>query len=274
VQPQEPANPTPAAVTDAVEAEPRSTEAQESQPQPSLWNRLFGGSKKEAKAGDAPANEDAAEATDESSTLTLSKTELDRRVQAETDRREAKRQREEADRKARELRESAEREARERQELIERKLTPGADEYDPYEGAEERARLKAENDAAEKFTGLFQTVSQQHDANTLDVLVAALPENERERIFKIDGAGVGLEGRRLIVDEGLKALQRHWKAEGQREAEQKLREDPIFRKRVFTEHRDQVDEPELVVGTGGSTRGDPFMDQIFSDYRAAKGRRS
>lgn len=267
MQPLEP-QATAAASADAVQAEPRSTEAVES-PQtdkPSFWNRLFGGSKTESKASDSEAEGDAGSAADASSsdqqTLTLTQAELDRRVQAETDRRAAKAQRE-----------ASEKAERDRREAIERKLDPASPEYDPYAGTEEQAQIKAAESTAQQFTGLLHDVGKQHDSATLDVLVGALPESERERIFKLEGAGVGLDGRKLIVSEGLKALEKHWKAQGAKEAEAKLKGDPIFRKRVFTEHRGDVEEPELVVGTPTRNGGD-FMDNIFRDYRAAKGRRS
>jgi hypothetical protein len=254
---------TDAAAVDAVAAEPVSTEASIT-PQPNFWRRLFGkhpGQPAESKADADGASEEPA-TPQEPSTFTLTREELDRRIQAETDRREAKRQREDA-----------ERAERERREAIQRKLTPGSPEYDPYAGAEEQDRLRQEEQTAEQFTSFLGDIGKQHDAVTLDVITAAVPKPELERIMKLEGAGQGLDGRKLIASESLKALEKHWKAEGQRAAEQRLREDPIFRKRVFAEHRDQVDEPELLPANGAPRSGDAFMDQVFSDYRAAKGRR-
>src|SRR5205085_6767990 len=95
-------------------------------PKPNFWQQLFGrhpGQSDESKATADGASEEPA-TQQEPSTFTLTKAELDRRIQAETDRREAKR-----------LREDTERAERERREAIERKLTPGTPEYDPYAGA-------------------------------------------------------------------------------------------------------------------------------------------
>lgn len=258
-EPAEPGTPESVAA-DAVADEPRSTDAGESQPKgPSIWNRLFGGSKTEATAGDSKADGDAATDQQTPSTLTLTQAELDRRVQAETDRREAKRQRD-----------SLEKADQDRRAAVARKLDPAAPEFDPYAGAEEQAQIKAAEESAQQFTDLLQGVGKQHDSATLDVIVEALPEAERTRIFKLEGAGVGLDGRKLIVSEGLKALEKHWKQQGAQEAEAKLKGDPIFRKKVFTEHRGDVEEPELV--PGGTTRnGSDFMDMIQSDYQALKG---
>ncbi len=235
----------------AVSAEPTKA--------PDLFERIFGRRQSATSSASQTAAEPAAE--DAPSTITLTQEELDRRVQAETDRREAKRQRE-----------AAEQARRDRQASIERKLTPGTPEYAPYEGAEEQAALKAEQEAAEQFTAFLGDIGKQHDSVTLDIITAALPKPELERIMSLDGAGVGLDGRKLIVSEGLKVLEKHWKAEGQRAAEERLRKDPVFRKRVFAEHRDQVDEPELLPANGSGQGNDSFIGQLLGDYDVLKGR--
>lgn len=258
-----PSTPEPIVQGDDAVAEPRSTEVADEQPKTSLWNRIFGGSRKESQADVTTEDTDAAGAAAGSSkTIMLTAEELERRVQSETDRREAKRTRESVEQKRRDLETS-----------IEKRLDPTSAEYDPYAAAEERARLKAEDDSAQQLSSLLGDIGKQHDAVTLDVIVAALPEPERDRIFKIEGAGVGLDGRKLIVNEGLKALEKHWKTQGARDAERKLREDPVFRKRVFSEHRGDVDEPELVEANGSTRTGDPFMNRVFEDYHALKGHR-
>jgi hypothetical protein len=248
---------------DAAAAEPRSPEGEAPSPRASIFDRLFG-RKSERAETQAEPTEDAGNASGQPSAqpITLTSEELDRRVQAETDRREAKRQRE-----------AVEKAARDRQEAIERKLDPNAPDYDPYAGTEERDKLKREQESAERFTGFLGDIGRQHDAATLDVLTAAIPDKERERIMALQGAGVGLDGRKLIVAEGLKALEKHWKAQGARDAEAKLREDPTFRKRLFAEHRGDVDEPELLPANGSPASGDVFMEKILDDYHAAKGRR-
>lgn len=262
----QPEQPNPAAA-DAVESEVRSDEASE-QPTSSGWHNLFG-----LLPGKKPTTDQVAEgtSTDEQTgtqapstkTLTLSQEDLERRVQAETDRREAKRQKD-----------AVARQEQERLAAIDRKLDPTSPDFDPYAGAEERAAVQAAEKTNEQFVGLLQSVSQQHDSATLDVVMGALPKTEQDRILKLEGAGVGLEGRKLIVSEGLKALEKRWRAEGQRAAEAHLREDGIFRKQVFAEHRDEVEEPELLPANGASNRsGDPFINMILDDYDGMKGRR-
>lgn len=253
---------TPLASTDVVADESRSPDAEETKA-PSLFERIFKrGPQQKPEGASTEASADTADQTTPSK-ITLTTEELDRRVQAETDRREAKRQRD-----------AVEKAGRDRREAIERKLDPNSPEYDPYAGTEEQARLKAESASGEQFTSLLSDIGKQHDSATLDVLVEALPETERNRIFALDGAGIGLDGRKLIVSESLKALEKHWRQQGARDAEDRLRGNSAFRKQVFAEARDQVDEPELLPANGAAPRGDPFMSDVFKQYRAAKGRRS
>ena len=248
----------PVAVSDAAQTEQRSSEAKDTSP--NLWQRLFGAHPK-ASGESETSTQDASSAEQPSpKTLSIPEDELERRIQAETDRREAKRQKD-AIAKA----------EQERRQAVERKLDPSSPEYDPYAGTEERARLQAETQAQEGFQSLLANVGKHYDEATLDVVVQQVPPAERERIFKLEGAGVGLNGRKLIMAESLKALEKHWKSEGAREAESKLRESPIFRKKVFAEHRGTVEEPELLPAGSGNGKDD-FMENIFADYKRAKGR--
>lgn len=249
--------------TDVATAETSSADVAESTPESSPWNRLFGFLKGEKKAETSEASvEDAKPSEPVPSTITLTQDELDRKIQAETDRRETKRKKDDL-----------ERQERERREKAERQLDPNSPEYSPYDGSEEKARIEAEQKSAKEFTDFLGQIGKEHDIYTLDVVTSALPEKERERILKLPGAGQALEGRALIVRESLKALEKHWRAQGARDAEENLKEDPLFRKRVFTEHRDQVEEPELVIGTPANGKVD-FMQQLQSEYRQKRGRRS
>jgi hypothetical protein len=163
-----------------------------------------------------------------SNALTLTQEELDRRVQAETDRRLYKRE--------------LEAKAAERRKLR---------DEDPYAYADLDRQTEQAVQADSQITTLFASIGSEHDKHTLDPLVQALPEAERARILQLEGAGAGLQGRKLIVDESLKALEKHWKAEGAKDAETRLRKNPAFRKQVLAEGRGQRPEPEyLPSGTG------------------------
>lgn len=138
----------------------------------------------------------------------------------------------------------------------------------------DRARLRDENPEAyvqlekseEEATQLRQVqagqlmqllghVGRQHDAVSIDPIINALPAKERERILAMPEAGQGLPGRKLIVDEALKTYGRQEYERGYREAQTKLRKDPVFRKSVLAEQRGQYEEPELYPGSGGETNG-------------------
>jgi hypothetical protein len=89
--------------------------------------------------------------------------------------------------------------------------------------------------------------------------------------MKLEGAGTGLEGRKLVVGEALKALEKHWKAEGEREAEAKLRRNPAFRKQVLGESRGTAVEPELLPAFSGSAT-DRKVSDILRGYYGLGGR--
>lgn len=205
--------------TDASAPEPSSEPERQPSKAPSWWQQMFhrrGDQESGADGGDS--NKDSA-----SSVLQLSQEELDRRIQAETDRREAKRANEARARQRRELRDT-----------------------DPWQYAQQE---REEEKAVEGNTQLGQFVANvgtEHDRVSIDPIFYSLPQSEQERIKKMDGAGVGLQGRKLVVDESLKALEKHWRAEGAKDAEARLRRNQAFRKQVLAETRGQSVDPELL----------------------------
>jgi hypothetical protein len=234
MQPQDPSTVEPDADATA-SVEQVSEPAESTSASPPWWRRMWRG----RDEGSAPAQgEESAEQT-APSTVTLTEEEINRRVQAETDRREYKRQADARDAERKRLRDE-----------------------DPWAYAEQERQ--AEHAAVvdwqtQQFLG---TVGVEHDKYTLDPLVMQLPEDERKRILQIQGAGVGLDGRKLIVTEGLKALEKHWKAEGAKEAEARLRHNPAFRKQVLGEFRRGVAEPEFIAG-GPATAADRNLSDML-----------
>lgn len=175
------------------------------------------------------ASQEAAQSA-ESRVYTLSQEELDRRVQAETDRRESKR-------------------AQVAREAERKRLR----DEDPWAYAEQDRLSEQTAEADGQIGSLFANIGTQHDRYTLDPLIDVLPAAERDRILKIEGAGTGLDGRKLIVNESLKSLEKHWKAEGAKDAEAKLRRNSAFRKQLLAEIRTGVaPEPEFIPGGNGS----------------------
>ena len=142
--------------------------------------------------------------------LSLTQEELDRRVQAETDRREAKR--------------AAQQQAQQRKQLR---------DSDPWAYVEEERKAEQAAESNQSVASWFQGLSSEHDRVAIDPLIETLPQAERERILKMEGAGQGLKGRKLVVTEAMKSLEKHWKAEGEKQAERKLRSNPAFRKQIL-----------------------------------------
>jgi hypothetical protein len=201
------------------------------------------------RRGDAEESErepaEAEKSEEASSKLVLTETELERRIQAETDRREYKRQAEARAKQKRELRDK-----------------------DPWAYAEQERKDEELATGTNHQQQFIQMLGAEHDKASLDPLVEVLPAAERERIFAIEGAGRGLEGRRLVVKESLKALEKHWKAEGAKDAEAKLRRNPAFRKQVLSESRGSVQEPELLPSVGGASEADKTVSALLrSHYR-------
>ncbi len=230
MQPEQPNTPsTDVQAPDAAPVETSSDERSEGS-SPSWWQRLFNrdpGPEASSDSGDSKATETA------SKPLSLTAEELERRIQAETDRREAKRQAE--------ARKQARKELRDKDPFA----------YAELERTEEES---ATRDAG--VTDFFANVGKSHDRVSIDPIVEALPKGEIDRIMKLEGAGIGLDGRKLVVSEALKALEKHWRAEGQREAEARLRRNPAFRKQVLNEGRATATEPDLLPGAASDSGRD------------------
>jgi len=212
--------------TSDAEAPAADSQPSEAQPSKSWWDRLFG------RTDQPESSAEAADQTTESTaspTLTLTQEELDRRIQAETDRREAKRASDTRRQQKRELRDK-----------------------DPFAYAEEDRREEQAQLATGQLEQFVTSVGTEHDRVSIDPVVEVLPKEERERILALEGAGRGLDGRRLVVTEALKALEKHWRAEGAKDAETRLRRNPAFRKQVLSETRGSTVEPELLPAAGAS----------------------
>ena len=239
----QPTQPEPSSVEPSPDVQAPAEAGSETQRAPasqSFLQRLFRG-----RGSQDAETQDQAE-TAERPEITLTQQELDRRVQAETDRRESRRI------------ESAR--AAERRRLR---------DEDPWAYAEQDRQAETVHQTDAQVTALYAQISATHDRYALDPLVQALPPEEAKRILAMQGAGTGLDGRKLIVEEGLKSLQKHWKEEGQKEAEQKLRRNPAFRKQVLGEFRRGSVEPEYI-GSGAPSAADKDMSNILRQQIQAR----
>ena len=239
----QPTQPEPSSVEPSPDVQASAEAGSESQRAPASQNflqRLFRG--RGSQDGEAQDQAESAERP----AITLTQGELDRRVQAETDRRESKRI---------EAARAAER----------RRLR----DEDPWAYAEQDRQAEQVGQTDQQVTTLFAQIGAQHDRYALDPLVQSLPPAEARRILAMQGAGVGLDGRKLIVEEGLKALEKHWKEEGQKEAEQRLRRNPAFRKQVLGEFRRGAAEPEYI-SSGAPSAADKDMSNILRDQIRAR----
>jgi hypothetical protein len=210
------------------------------------WSRFLHtrGHHTAAPQDDSPATEQNGEhsiaQTSGPRSVTLTEEELNARIQRGAqslhDRETARRNRENAEAERRRLRDE-----------------------DPYRFAQQDKQR--EDDAAlrqqqtEQLMTLLGHVGKQHDAVSIDPIINALPEPERRRILDLPTAGQGLPGRKLVVDEALKAYSRQEYERGYRDAQAKLRKDPVFRKSVLSELRGTYQEPELYSGNGSPQEG-------------------
>lgn len=182
-------------------------------------------------AQDSEAGTEAS-SRDSSQPLNLTEEDLERRIQAETDRREARRQQASAAEARRKLRDT-----------------------NPFEYAQQEREQEQQLVQGQQFNQLLGSVGLHHDRAVIDPIVMSLDDKERDRIMALPNAGVGLDGRKLVVTETLKALEKKWKAEGAAQAEARLRKNPAFRKQVFTEQRGTITEPELLPSSGSVEGG-------------------
>lgn len=233
-----------AQASDGASAEPTSDESREGSSQ-GWWSKLF--NRRPAQEAKTEDEESGDPANRTSEPLKLTQEELERRIQSEADRREAKR--------------AAEQKAAERKRLR---------DQDPWAYAEEERQAEKQAEQDQGLQSFFANIGTQHDRIAIDPLMESLPLKERERIMKIEGAGRGLDGRKLVVNEALKALEQHWKAEGEKEAEAKLRRNQAFRKQLLSEIRGTSVEPELLPASQGSA-ADKTVSDIFRDYYGVGG---
>jgi hypothetical protein len=202
------------------------------------------GEKPAAKAASAEdrkpgASQDASRQTSPDQ-FTLSREELERRIQSETDRRLHKFQEEQAL-----LRKKAE-----RAEL--RKKDPYA--YAELEEEEEERQQQLQRQMSEARTLAINSL-RAYDTAVLDPLFGLLPEKERKDILeKIED---GIAGRGKAAATAFKVLERTWKQAGIAEARKALLNDQAFVKEVFAKYGNggRV-EPDLVPAAGAATPGD------------------
>jgi hypothetical protein len=239
----QPTNPEPSSAEPLADTE--ATEASSEQSTPASRNflqRLFRG-----RGSQEPEPQDQPDEAPASDAVTLTQEELDRRVQAETDRRERVRLERAASERKRKLRDE-----------------------DPWAFAEEERNAERQAEIDAQNNAWMGNVGATHDRFTIDPVVMTLPESERNRIMSMPGAGVGLDGRRMVVTESLKALEKQWKAEATKDAEEKLRRNPAFRKQVLNEfRRGAASEPEFI-GSGAPSASDSSVSNILREQIRAR----
>lgn len=227
-------------------SEETSPEETEGEASPSWWTRLT--SRVFSREESEPSPEESNQAPAQPEQRTLTQADIDRLIQSEADRREA-------------MRNKAARDA-ERKRL--RQEDPWA--YAEQEAAEEEAQVQAQQQDAQ-LNDLFQAIGKEHDKYTLDPLMQAVhtqDPKEYERLMQLPGAGFGTEGRKLLTSEALKSLEKRWKAEGEKEAEAKLRTNQAFRKQVFSEFSGGFSSPELLP-SGTAKRPNGRGTQVVND---------
>jgi len=234
-QPNESLSPASSAPGPAADAP--SQPATEAESSGSWWSRLFNRPDKEPSPSESETPEPAAPKK-----LELTEEELHRRVQSEVDKRQAQANKAARDAERRRLRDE-----------------------DPWQYAEQERKAEQAQVADSQFMGQLHQIGAIHDRTTIDPLLGMLPEAERTRILNMEGAGVGLDGRKLIVNEALKTLEKEWKKGGQTEAERKLRTNEAFRKQLLAEMRGQrTPEPDLLPAS--PTSGDRNLSSLLRQH--------
>lgn len=201
---------------------------------------------RKGKSEDAPPEEGAESPPDttpgekpepQASAREADDAEFERKVQAEVDRREA----------VRRQRADVQMEERLRRE-------------NPTEYARYKEQQAQQNLAANTLAGTLRRLSSDFDEAAVKPLMDALPDDERNAILSKAANTHGIPQRKLLVEEGLKALKKASYEEGlkkgREEAQKNLRKSKSFRDELLSEIRGAEEEPEHVLanGTAGGDR--------------------
>lgn len=184
-------------------------------------------------------------------TITLTRAQLDREVQSRSDQLLTKQQRDWARERADQgdlapIRQLAEK----GDPWAKQELRKNGDTWALGEIAakELEAQERAQNDP-------IPHVATMYDQTILHPILAALPEEDERRIV---GEGiVGFDGRRKAVAEALEVIVARARAEGAKDAEQKLRKNPAVLKQVVLGDRAEREEPDLIPAVGGGRTASP-----------------
>jgi hypothetical protein len=193
-----------------------------------------GGERQERRRAGGPA--DPGGRPDE--TVTLTRTELEERINAEGNRREALR---------------LAKDERTRRKLVR--------DSDPLQYAEEERQREAVQEAQEANLATLQQYFAAYDRHTLLPLLNRLPADVRARLAEELGGGVeGLEGRQRLVDGGLDKWEAAIRADERAKAARGLRSNPAARKQALLEEYDQAPPSEPEVGGFGGAGGGRDLD--------------
>lgn len=206
----------------------------------------------EAVAGEAATKTDVTPP----GTRLVTEQELQRLVQGETDRREAKHRNDERIRTERELREK-----------------------DPYKYAQLVAqREKDEEEEKGRTSTISQAVNENvstYDRQVLDPLFLAVPEGDERTAIE---RGIGehpegpLVGRGEAAKKLIELIRKQGRSEGESEARRKLVNDDSFVKEILTRRGGQRAEPEVVSPVGAAQRGAGSADDMEGFIRGSRGR--
>jgi hypothetical protein len=171
-------------------------------------------------------------------------------VQAETDRRLDKHNREEAARRQRAAAEAAVEQERD----LRRK--------DPYGYARMMEAKEVEMQALQHQLKFAQThvlqIGAEYDRSVLDPIVTAVPTQARQALLQQTGDGI--EGRGALVQASLKTLEKHWREQGYNEARKRLGSDQAFIKEILTRYGGTYPEPDSTPSIGAAPGGPVNMN--------------
>ena len=146
----------------------------------------------------------------------------------------------------------------------------------PTEYAKYKEQQAQQVNAANTLQSTLKQLSQDFDEAAVRPLMDALEESTRNDILSKAASVHGIPQRKVLVEEGVKALKKAAYDEGykkgQEAAQKNLRRSRSFRDELMSELRGAEEEPEHVVanGTAGGDR-----DWDMNDWmRSMSGRRS
>lgn len=135
-----------------------------------------------------------------------------------------------------------------------------ADHGETFElGEAEAERIRQDGDG-EAASQVIQSITSSIDQSVFAPLWKTVPESGHKELREaFQKAADPMKGREAIVTTAFKLHEKHVREQFENELPERIKSDPVLRKKVFSAVRDmpEFDEPDLIQAAGGTGNVDP-----------------